>query len=161
MSGQNAVTAVICAAGKGTRAGFSKNKLLVQTQGYPTLLKTVNAFDIPEIHEILVAVNQDDFEEIQTLCAQIEKVRLVIGGETRPQTVQNALLETKTEIVLVHDGARPNVSREIIVSCIDSVKEYGSGIVCIPPVDTVAVTDGEVIRAVPDRTTLRAVQTPQ
>ena len=161
MSVQNDVTAVICAAGKGTRAGFTRNKLLVKTHGYPTLLKTVEAFDIPEIKEILVAVNESDWGEIEKLCVSFQKVRLILGGETRPQSVLNALLETKTEIVLVHDGARPNVSADVIRACIENVKERGSGIACVAPVDTVAVTDEERIVSVPDRATLRAVQTPQ
>ncbi|MBQ4268534.1 MAG: 2-C-methyl-D-erythritol 2,4-cyclodiphosphate synthase [Clostridia bacterium] len=161
MSERNAVTAVICAAGKGTRAGFTRNKLLIKTHGYPTLLKTVEAFDIPEIKEILVAVNECDLQEMQELCANFSKVRFVLGGETRPQTVFNALIETKTDVVLVHDGARPNVSKNVILACIESVKEHGSGIACIQTVDTVAVTDGERIISVPDRSALRAVQTPQ
>lgn len=156
-----AVTALICAAGKGTRAGFSKNKLLVQKQGFPVLFKTVSAFDLEEIDEILIAVNKEDYDEIKALCAPFKRVRLTLGGETRPQTVYNALKEVKTEIVLVHDGARPYATKELIHGCIESVKNYGSGICAIPLVDTVAVTDGEHILSVPDRNGLRAVQTPQ
>lgn len=156
-----AVTALICAAGKGTRAGFSKNKLLVQKQGFPVLFKTVSAFDLEEIDEILIAVNKEDYDEIKALCAPFKRVRLTLGGETRPQTVYNALKEVKTEIVLVHDGARPYATKELILGCIESVKNYGSGICAIPLVDTIAVTDGEHILSVPDRNGLRAVQTPQ
>ena len=156
-----AVTALICAAGKGTRAGFSKNKLLVQKQGFPVLFKTVSAFDLEEIDEILIAVNKEDYDEIKALCEPFKRVRLTLGGETRPQTVYNALKEVKTEIVLVHDGARPYATKELIHGCIESVKNYGSGICAIPLVDTVAVTDGEHILSVPDRNGLRAVQTPQ
>ena len=143
---QQGVTAVICAAGKGTRAGFSKNKLLMKTRGYPVLLKTVEAFSLPEISEILVVVNESDEKEISELCKAFKTVRIVLGGETRPQTVFNALKETKTDIVLVHDGARPYVTKENILGCIESVKTHGSGIVCIPAVDTVAVIDsGKII----------------
>lgn len=156
-----AVTALICAAGKGTRAGFSKNKLLVQKQGFPVLFKTVSAFDLEEIDEILIAVNKEDYDEIKALCAPFKRIRLTLGGETRPQTVYNALKEVKTEIVLIHDGARPYATKELIHGCIESVKNYGSGICAIPLVDTVAVTDGEHILSVPDRNGLRAVQTPQ
>ncbi len=158
---EQGVTAVICAAGKGTRAGFSKNKLLMKTRGYPVLLKTVEAFALPEITEILVVVNESDEKEISELCKAFENVRIVLGGETRPQTVFNALKETKTEIVLVHDGARPFVTKENILGCIESVKTHGSGIVCIPAVDTVAVIDSGKIVSVPDRNTLSSVQTPQ
>ncbi len=155
------VTAIVCAAGKGLRAGFEKNKLLVDLQGDPVLLKTLSAFDLEEIDEILVAVSAGDKEEISELCAQIPRMRIVLGGDTRTQTVQNALKEVKTELVLIHDGARPFVTKEQILGCIDSVKKFGSGICCTPVVDTVAQTDGEHIHSVPNRESLRAIQTPQ
>lgn len=155
------VTAIVCAAGKGLRAGFEKNKLLVDLQGEPVLLKTLSAFDLEEIDEIIVAVSANDKEEIGALCAQIPRTRIVLGGDTRTQTVQNALKEVKTELVLIHDGARPFVTKKQILGCIDSVKKFGSGICCTPVVDTVAQTDGERIRSVPNRESLRAVQTPQ
>ena len=155
------VTALICAAGKGSRARFDKNKLLTDLDGAPALMKTLSAFDLTEIDEILIAVSADDYDTIKALCAGYQKARLVLGGETRTQTVRNALREVKTEIVLIHDGARPFIQKQQILGCIDSVKRYGSGVCCAPVVDTIAQTDGERISSVPNRALLRAVQTPQ
>ena len=77
------VCAVVCAAGKGTRAGFDKNKLLVDLGGVTPLEKTLSAFDFPAIDEILVAVSKDDLEEISKLCEKFPRARAILGGDSR------------------------------------------------------------------------------
>lgn len=66
------VSTVICAAGKGERAGFGKNKLLAPLYGEPALFHTLKKFDIPEIDEVIVTSSDFDFEEISALCAPFE-----------------------------------------------------------------------------------------
>ena len=155
------VCAVICAAGKGLRAGFEKNKLLVPFENSCALEKTLRAFDFPLIDEIVITASEEDFAEISALASAFKNAKVVLGGETRTLSVYNALKETSAELVLIHDGARPFVSREAIEVCVQSVKAYGSGICAIPCSDTIAVCDGGVIKSVPDRTCLKQIQTPQ
>lgn len=156
------VCAIVCAAGKGERAGFSKNKLLVPVGGQTVLERTVSAFDFPEIEEILVTASEEDREEISRLFADLPKVRIVSGGATRTQSVFRALEENRCDIVLVHDGARPFVSRRCIENCIQSVKTFGSGVCAVPSVDTVALADENgAIASVPPRNRAYSVQTPQ
>lgn len=156
------VCAIVCAAGKGERAGFSKNKLLVPVGGRTVLERTVSAFDFPDIEEILVTASEEDREEISRLFAGFPKVRVVSGGATRTQSVFRALGENRCDIVLVHDGARPFVSRRCIENCIRSVKTFGSGICAVPSVDTVALADENgAIASVPPRNRAYSVQTPQ
>ena len=158
---KQSIAVIICAAGAGERAGFSKNKLLAPFMGATVLEKTLSAFDFPRIDEILVTASEQDFAEISALCAPLSRVKIVLGGETRMQSVYNALKETRSEIVLVHDGARPFVSRELIEGCIESVLSFGSGICAVDCTDTVAcVLDGK-ITSVPDRNSLKQLQTPQ
>lgn len=155
------VCAVICAAGKGSRTGFAKNKLLVAFEGTTSLEKTISAFDFPSIDEILVTANEEDFGEISTICEKFTRTTAVLGGAERSNSVYNALKVAKSDIVLIHDGARPFVTREIIENCIHSVQTKGSGICAVECRDTVAtVKDGKII-SVPPRTTLRQIQTPQ
>ena len=155
------VCAIICAAGKGFRAGFEKNKLLVPLQGERVLKKTLSAFDFPLIDEIVVAASQDDFDEIVALCAAFPRTKVVLGGKTRTESVHNALQAATADVVLIHDGARPFVTREIIEGCIQSVKAYGSGVCAIPCADTIAVCQDGGVQSVPDRKTLYQIQTPQ
>ncbi len=161
MNEKISVSVIVCAAGKGERAGFQKNKLLTLLAGEPVLKKTVSAFDFPEIDEILLAVSPADQAEITTLFQDNEKIRLVLGGATRFQTVKNALNAVKSEIVLIHDGARPFVPRACILECIQSVLTYGSGICAVPATDTIAFEKDGKIQSVPDRSNLYHVQTPQ
>ncbi|MBQ8658213.1 MAG: 2-C-methyl-D-erythritol 4-phosphate cytidylyltransferase [Clostridia bacterium] len=161
MRANKTITAAICAAGKGERAGFSKNKLLVSLCGEPVLKKTVAAFDFPAIDEIILAVSPANKAEIGELFSGNEKIRLVKGGNTRFESVQNALRQATGEIVLIHDGARPFVSRTMIENCIDCTLQHGSGICAIPATDTIAVGEKGKIIAVPDRTSLWQIQTPQ
>ena len=155
------VCVIICAAGKGLRTGFQKNKLLVPFGGSCVLQKTLNAFNFPAIDEIVVTSSKEDFAEISQLCSAYPKAKTVLGGDTRSKSVYNALKETKSDVVLIHDGARPFVTQEIIEGCIQSVKAFGSGICAIPCSDTIAESkDGKIV-SVPDRNILKQIQTPQ
>lgn len=155
------VCAVICAAGKGLRAGFDGNKLLAPLSGERVIKKTISAFDFPAIDEIIVAVSSTDYAEISSLCQAFARTKVVLGGETRAHSVYNALQAATADIVLIHDGARPFVTREIIEGCIQSVQTVGSGICAIECRDTVATVKDDKIISVPPRATLRQIQTPQ
>ena len=154
------ISAIICAAGRGERAGFGKNKLLTPLNGAPALFYTLEAFDLAFIDEVIVTSSPADFEEISALCAPFG-YRVVLGGETRTLSVYNALKACTGDIVLIHDGARPYVTRQIIEGCIACVKDKGSGICAVPVTDTIAIADGGKICEVPDRTSLYSIQTPQ
>ncbi len=155
------VCAIICAAGKGSRTGFEKNKLLVPFEGSTVLEKTLSAFDFPLIDEIIVTASQKDFAEISALCEKFPRTKALLGGEDRSHSVYNALQATNADIVLIHDGARPFLSRKIIEGCLHSVQIYGSGICAVECRDTVAQTQNGKIVSVPARDTLRQIQTPQ
>lgn len=154
------ISAIICAAGKGERAGFGKNKLLAPLFGAPVLYHTLKKFDIPEIDEVVVAVAKEDFKEISALCAPFGYT-VVRGGNTRTESVKRALKCVTGEIVLIHDGARPFVSREIILSCIESVKKFSSGVCAIKCTDTTAYARLGELTAWNERGSLYRLQTPQ
>jgi len=155
------VCAVICAAGKGSRAGFSENKLLIPFGTSTALETTLSAFDFPAIDEIIVTASEVDFDQITALCAPYARTKVVLGGADRSHSVYNALKASTADIVFIHDGARPYITREVIEGCIHSVKTHGSGICAIECRDTVAVVkDGKIVQ-VPARDTLRQIQTPQ
>lgn len=154
------VSAIICAAGSGTRAGLGKNKLLAPLYGAPLLYRTLEKFAIPEIDEVIVTSSERDFKEISALCAPFGYA-VVLGGETRTASVKAALSRVTGEIVLIHDGARPYCSRELISRCIASVKTFGSGICAVPFTDTAVNAQYGEIHDTLDRDALYRVQTPQ
>ena len=142
---KQSVCAIICAAGQGQRAGFDKNKLLVPFQGTCALQKTIDAFSFPLIDEIIVTASEKDLCEINSLLSHYPNAKAVLGGATRSQSVYNALQATQADIVLIHDGARPFVTRAVIENCLQSVRAYGSGICAVDCTDTIAVTQNGTI----------------
>lgn len=155
------VCAIICAAGKGARAGFDENKLLIPYGDSTVLETTLTAFDFPQIDEIIVTSSETDFDQITALCAPFARTRVVLGGKDRSHSVYNALKTATADIVLIHDGARPFITRQAIEGCIESVKTHGSGICAVECRDTIAVEENGQIVAVPTRANLRQIQTPQ
>lgn len=152
-------SAIICAAGSGQRAGFEKNKLLVPFLGANPLYYTLKAFT-GLADEIIVTASPRDAEEISAIAAAFGG-KTVGGGATRTESVYNALKCVTGDIVLIHDGARPFVTREQIKEVITCVGQYGSGILAMPAVDTIAVAEGGQIAAVPPRDKVYNIQTPQ
>ncbi|MBQ9729499.1 MAG: 2-C-methyl-D-erythritol 2,4-cyclodiphosphate synthase [Clostridia bacterium] len=155
------VGAIICAAGSGSRTGFSENKLLHPLENSTALEKVLCTFDYHVFSQIVVTASEKDYDKIQSICKNYARVQVVLGGETRSKSVYNALKTVQTDIVLIHDGARPFVSRETINNCVDCVKGHGSGVVCVPATDTVAIEDGGKAVSYPARENVYHVQTPQ
>ena len=157
--------AVVVAAGRGVRMGVAVNKVLLPLCGEPVIRHAVRAFcEADEIDGVVVVASADETEQMRAALCGLEKVCAIVpGGSTRQESVKNGLdaLPKEARIALVHDGARPLISRELIARCIRQTEDYGSAVVCTPVTDTVKVEkDGCVVRTL-DRSQLRAVQTPQ
>ena len=154
------VSVIICAAGKGERAGLGQNKLLAPLYGAPVLWHTLNKFNMPEVDEVIVAASVVDFEEISALCKPFG-YKVIKGGATRTESVKNALKDVTGEIVLIHDGARPFLSRKLILSCIDGVKKFSSAVAAIRFTDTAVCAHLGYVTDRLDREVTFRVQTPQ
>ena len=153
------ITAIITCAGTGSRTGFNENKLLKSMDGTPVIVKTYNAFKLSNlVDEIILTVNQADEQKIKAL---LPDVKTVLGGNTRTISVRNGLNFATGDIVLIHDGARPFVTTDIIKDAIESVKKYGSGIAAYPTSDTLATeVDGYIIENLGKQGKV-IIQTPQ
>lgn len=156
--------AVIVAAGSASRMG-GIDKVMAPLGGEPMILRTVRAFEACEaVKEIVIVTREDLMGPIAELCSGFTKVRSVVqGGSSRQESVKLGLLAFSKEVRLaaVHDGARPLVSVELIDKVIRAAHSYGAAAPAIPMKDTIKVFEGGFIAATPDRSTLRAVQTPQ
>jgi 2-C-methyl-D-erythritol 4-phosphate cytidylyltransferase/2-C-methyl-D-erythritol 2,4-cyclodiphosphate synthase len=160
------ITAVITAAGKGSRTGLKQNKLLVKAGEKTILEHTVQKFlDYEEINSIVITAAPGETEHIRNLFRDsVKPVTVTEGGATRTQSVFKGLkaVQSGCDIVLIHDGARPFVSQNIIRHCIEDVKKYGSAVAAVPVTDTIKKADaGFRIENTVDRQDLYAVQTPQ
>lgn len=156
--------AVIVAAGSASRMG-GIDKVMAPLGGEPMILRTVRAFeDCETVKEIVIVTRKDLMGPIAELCSGFTKIRSVVqGGSSRQESVKLGLLAFSKEVRLaaVHDGARPLVSGELIDKVIRAAHSYGAAAPAIPVKDTIKIFEGGFIAATPDRSTLRAVQTPQ
>lgn len=159
--------ALVAAAGSSSRMG-GVNKLMEPLDGVPVLARTLMALQqARQIDEIVVATREEDLIEISGLCRTygITKCTKVIrGGETRAHSVLLAAMEASSDVKLlaVQDGARPLVTPELIDCVIDAAKRCGAAAPAIPVKDTIKeVRDGGAVERTVDRSSLRAVQTPQ
>ncbi|MDD6355997.1 MAG: 2-C-methyl-D-erythritol 4-phosphate cytidylyltransferase [Oscillospiraceae bacterium] len=155
--------AIILGAGNGTRMKTKDSKLLLKIGGKTVIERSVDAFlSSSDIDEVIVTVREQDLETFSALLTD-ERVTFVIGGDTRQQSVRNAV-ETIDEcgLLAIHDGARPLISSDAIDDTVRAAKEYSAAATGVYVKDTIKVVDkdGFVVNT-PDRSTLFAVQTPQ
>lgn len=139
------------------------SKLLLKINGETVLQRSVNAFlNISDVDEVIVVAREKDIPAFSDILTD-ERVSFVIGGETRQQSVMNAVdMIDDCELIIIHDGARPLIKSVDIENTIRAAKENKAAAVGVFVKDTVKVVDknGFVI-STPDRSTLFAVQTPQ
>ena len=155
--------AVIVAAGNGTRMGAQKSKMLLEIDGKTVIQRTVSVFDnMAEIDEIIVVCRECDFEEFSRLLPG-ENITFAIGGETRQQSVKNAVdTIDECDYIVIHDGARPLVREETIIKTLDKAQEMGAAAAGVYVKDTVKLVDDDLnIAGTPNRKYLVSIQTPQ
>lgn len=157
------ITAIITAAGNGSRTGFTENKVLQKIDGLTVLERSVKPFlENKDVDEVIITSSPKDKEVFLSLFKNtVKPLTVVIGGTTRSQSVLNALNCVKEGFVIIHDGARPFVSARIIEDCIKTVCSCGSAVTCIEPVDTIALTNQEDKIVSSGRNNVLCVQTPQ
>lgn len=155
-------TACIVAAGRGERAGGGLPKQYRRLAGQPVLAWSVAAFaDDPRCAEIIIAAPPGGVEDARRhLGDAADRRRFVEGGATRTASVANAVAAAAHEIVLIHDAARPLVSRAIIDGLLAALDSYDGAAPVLPVVDALVREEEAGVTAV-DRSALRRVQTPQ
>lgn len=155
------MTAVLVAAGSSTRMGF--DKLSFDLGGETVLERSVRAFDeCPEVDELVIVTGASS-ENAQRAAARCKKpVRLVRGGSTRAESARSGVAAAHGRLVAVHDAARPFVSQSVIADTIAAAARCGAAAPAVPVKDTIkTVAEDGAVTGTPDRSTLRAVQTPQ
>ena len=161
-------SAIIVAAGRGTRMGPDVDKLFLVVAGRPVVAHTWQRFDdAAGIDEIVLVVRdgmQGAFQEVAQSLQLRKPFRVVSGGKERQDSVWNGLaaLDERAECVAIQDGARPCTSVELISATLAAARETGAAVAAQRVTDTIKESyDGRTIQRHPDRARLWAVQTPQ
>ena len=165
MENHKYTSAIIAAAGNGTRMKSETAKQFILIDDTPVLAITLTAFEkASESDEIIIVTRETDIDAVKNLAEKfnISKLSYVVcGGETRQESISNALEAVKGDIVLIHDGARPFVTQKQINSVAASLYINDAAALGIPVTDTIKSVDGDVITGTIDRSTLVSIQTPQ
>jgi len=162
------ISAIIVAAGRGTRMGANVDKLWLEVAGRPVVAHTWKKFNDAEcVDEIILVVRDGMQPEFNRLAEQFgfqKPFRLVAGGAERQDSVWNGLaaVSAKTEIVAIQDAARPCTTEKLIAATIAAARETGAAVAAQQVTDTIKETaDGKIISRTLDRSKLWSVQTPQ
>ncbi len=154
--------AIIVAAGSSTRMGF--DKMTAKILGKSVIERTVCAFlECTFIDEIIVVCSKENKEAFGMLFKTYGKnIEIVCGGDTRGESVQKGLFATSAKYVLIHDGARPFITKEIIKNVLDDAENFGAsvcGVKCKDSVKQVS-SDGFINKTI-ERKNVMLMQTPQ
>ena len=164
------VTAIILAAGEGRRVGGKVSKSYLPIAGRAMVLRTLDRmFSAQTVDRVVLVVAASELARCDSLLRGDRELKdrpwsLQSGGATRQQSAQRGLqcVAPETDIVIIHDGARPFVSAALIDRCVQAAAEKGAVVVGLPVRDTVkVVSPNGLIRSTPERSGLWEIQTPQ
>lgn len=160
------VTAIFPAAGASRRMGTGKNKIFLELDGESVLVRTLKTFSqSARINFLIVVTNEvETVTEILNATPNLKPFAVTAGGSERQYSIANGLklVPKDSEIVLVHDTARPLINLETIEKVIDAAEKFGGAIAAVPEKNTIKIIDSEgFVKSTPPRADLVAVQTPQ
>jgi 2-C-methyl-D-erythritol 4-phosphate cytidylyltransferase len=166
---ENFVSVIIAAAGMSNRMGSKINKQFIVIDNKPILAQTIEKFESCKyVDEIIVVSKEQEVEycrkEIVRKYGYRKVTNIIKGGKERQDSIYNGImaLNERTDIVLTHDGARPFVRMESIISGIEGALEHGACVIGVPLKDTIKVIeDNNQVHHTPNRALLWAAQTPQ
>lgn len=161
------IVAIVLAAGSGSRMKSDIPKQYMLLKEKPVIFYSLKAFEESPVSSIVLVTGEEDLEFCQKEIVDryhFKKIRKVVaGGKERYESVQKGLEAAgECDYVMIHDGARPLLSQDLIASCITCVTEHKACVAAVPVKDTIKVVDSsQYAISTPDRSTLWAMQTPQ
>lgn len=176
---------IVPAAGCGARAALDRNKILAPLCGRPLLSWTLETLLLAEeelaksgveLREFFIAARREEWELLEELIGSLqtagERVNLVEGGASRQESVGNAARHARSDFLLIHDAARPLVSKELVARVVESALHSGAAIAAVPAADTVKIArisekstllqqSTSVVQSTLERERIWLAQTPQ
>ncbi|MBR6013475.1 MAG: 2-C-methyl-D-erythritol 4-phosphate cytidylyltransferase [Selenomonadaceae bacterium] len=162
------VTAIFPAAGASRRMNIGTNKNFLELAGEKILIRTLKKFSqVERINFLIVVAAENEIDEVEKFLSaekNLKPYKIVVGGSERQYSIANGLkfVPADSEIVLVHDAARPLVSLQTIENVIDAAEKFGGAIAAVPEKNTIKIIDEEnFVKETPPRSEIVSVQTPQ
>lgn len=161
------IVAIVLSAGRGSRMNSDIPKQYMNLHEKPVIFYSLKAFEDSPVSSIVLVAGADDVEYCKKEIVDkyhLTKVRAVVaGGKERYESVKNGLdAAGSCDYVMIHDGARPLLSQELIARCIETVKKENTCVAAVPVKDTIKTVDNFLYtKETPERRSLWAMQTPQ
>lgn len=163
---EKTVTAIILVAGNSTRFGQNRNKNFEIIEGKEVLLYSLEKFNENDlVKDIMIVCKKDEEDIVKKIASKItlnKEIQYITGGATRQESVYNAITKTDSNIVIIHDGARPMIKDRFITECIEEMDNFKGVSIAVKSKDTIKITDDN---GIVKETTLRkntwVIQTPQ
>lgn len=165
--GNKKVTAIVLAAGKGTRMHSDIPKQYMELNGYPVLYYALKTFEESFVDEVVLVCREEEipfcWKEIVEKYHFTKVKKVVAGGKERYQSVQKGIQAIEeSDYVYIHDGARPFLTQEILKRSQEKVEQCNACVVGMPVKDTIKIVDANgKIKDTPDRNYVWQMQTPQ
>ena len=160
------VTAIILVAGNSTRYGQNRNKNFEKINGQEVLTYSLKAFNVNQyVDNIIIAIKKEEEQQVENIINHEilnKPLKIVIGGNTRKDSVYNCITSTESDIVIIHDGARPMIKQEYINKCIENINEIKGVTIGVKSKDTIKITDeNDIVVSTTNRKNTWIIQTPQ
>lgn len=166
MKDSRKVTAIILIAGNSTRFGKNRNKNFEDVNGKEVLSYSLKAFEKNEyIDDMIIVAKENELKRVNEILEKEKynkKIQTIIGGKDRKESVYHGLKTTDSDIVLIHDGARPMIKQDYINRCVESIGEYKGVTIGVKSKDTIKITNDEnIVMNTTKRCNTWIIQTPQ
>jgi len=162
------VSAIVVAAGKGRRFGHKASKALVKLNSRPVIAYSLALLNAqPQIREIVVAGNPENIQALRNIISKeriAKAVKVILGGKERRDSVANGLqaISPQADFILIHDAARPFVTKKLVTSVIKEARKSGAAIAAVAVKPTIKkVARSLIVEKTLDRKSLWEAQTPQ
>lgn len=160
------VTAIILVAGNSTRYGQNKNKNLEIIHNKTVLEYSIDEFNKnKDIDNIIITCKESEIESINEIIYKtrsLKPIKTVVGGKTRKESVYNSINSTDSDIVIIHDGARPMIKQNYISNSIKEMENFKGVTIGVKSKDTIKIADSSgVIQSTTNRNNTWIIQTPQ
>lgn len=160
------VTAILLVAGNSNRYGQNRNKNFEIINGKTILSYSLNEFNKNEnIDNIIIAVKQNEIPKVKQIIEKeqfTKNIKIINGGKTRAESVYNCIKNTNSDIVIIHDGARPLIKQEYINKCIENIDEFKGVTIGVKSKDTIKIAnENNMVISTTNRKNTWMIQTPQ
>ncbi len=165
MIDKRTITGIILIAGNSTRYGQNRNKNFEKVNGKSIIEYSLEEFNKNRyIDDIIIAVKESEIQNIETIIEknEMKNIKIVIGGNTRKESVYNCIKNTNSDIVIIHDGARPVIEQKYINECVENMNKFQGVTIGVKSKDTIKITDdNNIVTNSTKRSNTWIIQTPQ